>query len=97
MIEEPLMTRLEVAELLSVHPQTVSRYQREGRLSAFGAVGNRPRFRRADVVAFVRQSGASRQVPAPAPALRTRTADNGQRRAAAELLRELGVRVGKGE
>jgi excisionase family DNA binding protein len=50
---EPLLSTAEVARVAGVHPETVRRAIKAGALRTVGAVGNRPRMRRADVDEWV--------------------------------------------
>jgi excisionase family DNA binding protein len=48
-----VLTRNEVAALFKVHPQTVSRWVKEGVLPSWELPGGTKRFNRADMVAFM--------------------------------------------
>ncbi|MFC4561834.1 helix-turn-helix domain-containing protein [Nocardiopsis mangrovi] len=48
-----LWTTAEVADVFRVHPETVMRWTREGRLTAVRTPGRKLRYRDADVQAFI--------------------------------------------
>lgn len=48
-LNEPILTPGEVAELLRVHPKTVTRWAKEGLIPSFQTPGGHNRFREIDV------------------------------------------------
>jgi excisionase family DNA binding protein len=69
-MDEPLLelpdvlTPAEVGEVFGVHPQTVWRWARAGKLAAFVTLGGHRRYHRADVEAALRDH-ADRDTAAP--------------------------------
>lgn len=59
-VSGPLLSAREIAELFSVHPSTIRRLAREGRLAAYW-VGSTPRFVVSEVAATFRTE--ARQLP----------------------------------
>lgn len=47
----------EVAELFNVHPKTISRWAKDGRLASFRTLGGHRRFRVEDVAALLKKYG----------------------------------------
>ena len=54
---ERLLTPAEVAQLLRVHPKTVSRWVQSGKLSAVRTLGGHRRYRANEVYALLEETG----------------------------------------
>lgn len=61
-VESPLVDAAEIAELFSVHPSTVRRLAREGRLPSYW-IGSSPRFDVEEVAAHLRREAAYESRP----------------------------------
>jgi excisionase family DNA binding protein len=57
---EELMTPAEVRVLFRIDPKTLQRWARAGMLSSVRTPGNHRRYKRAEVMALLRESGGSR-------------------------------------
>ena len=86
-LTEPLLSAVEIAELFSVHPSTIRRMAREGRIPTYW-IGATPRFAEAEVAARFRQE-AKQPVREPKPRRQTSskgpTSQVDRRRLRAEL------------
>jgi excisionase family DNA binding protein len=56
---ERLLTPAEVAALFRVDPKTVTRWAKAGKLSAIRTLGGHRRYREAEIMALLAQSGGS--------------------------------------
>lgn len=52
-LDHPLLTSTQVAVLMNVDAKTVTRWAREGKLTAVDTPGGGKRFRRSDVLKFI--------------------------------------------
>jgi len=63
-----VLTRAEVAEVLGVHPSTVTRWATAGFLPHFRTPSGERRYRRCEVQDFLNRPAAERPAPGPHPA-----------------------------